>query len=202
MVGRHYGAKMNTRRGFLLFAANDANVYDDLTKQTARRGGVSLPEAHPRKTQVTPAGSASRSEFLRKCVGCWKCLSACPRGLLRPSDSPGHLSRPALDFRRGWCYPECSLCAAACPTGALGKGLLPELKLKTKAGVAEVNRKACLGASGVKCNACMRHCPVKAISQAADGAPVVDAEKCIGCGACEHHCPARPLTAIHVEGLR
>jgi len=192
---------LKSRRSFLLFAANDANVYQDLTKDSAKRGDVSYPEPHLRKREPVPVGAGSRTAFLRKCVGCLKCLSACPRGLLRVSSNLSHLGRPALDFRHGWCYPECSLCAAACPAGALGKNLTAELKLKTKAGMAVWNRDACLAAKGVSCNACLRHCPVKAITHAKDGTPVVDAATCIGCGACECHCPARPLTAIHVEGL-
>jgi len=191
---------LKTRRGFLLFAANDANVYDDLTKESARRGEVAYPDPHPRAREPVPAGAGSHAAFLRKCVGCLKCLPACPRGLLRVSSKPGHLGRPALDFRHGWCYPECSLCAAACPAGALGEKPTVEKKLKAKVAVALWDRATCLAAQGVTCNACRRHCPVKAIAPAKDGTPVIDAEACIGCGACEYHCPVRPVTAIHVEG--
>jgi len=191
----------STRRSFLLFAAQDANVYEDLTKDSAARGKVSYPEQQTRQCEPLPAGSGDRAAFLKKCIGCLKCLKACPRGLLCESKKEGHEGRPALDFRHGWCYPECSLCAKACPVGALGKGLAPAAKLRTKAGLAKWNREACLAAKGVRCNACLRHCPVKAITRSKDGTPVVNAHWCIGCGACEYHCPARPLTAIHVEGL-
>lgn len=191
---------LRTRRNFLLFAANDASAYADNSKDTAKRGDVAYPEPHPRRREPVPGGAGTHADFLRKCVGCLKCIPACPRGLLHISSNLGHLGRPALDFRHGWCYPECNLCAAACPAGALGEGVTIEKKLKAKVGIAEWNREACLAEKGVKCNACLRHCPVKAITHAKDGTPVVNADLCIGCGACEYHCPARPWAAIHVEG--
>lgn len=36
-------------------------------------------------------------------------------------------------------------------------------------------------------------CPVEAISQAADGYPIVDADKCIECGACIDECPKHAM---------
>ena len=193
---------LRSRRSFLLFGAGDAVLWADETRGKAPLASVSYPDKPLRQFVPLPASVTSRQKFMRKCVGCFKCLQSCPRHVLRISDSAGHFLRPEMDFRHGWCYSECSLCAKACPTGALGVPLTAEEKLKKKAGLAVWNRSKCLLQKGEKCNACMRHCPVGAISHALDGAVVIDAEKCIGCGACENHCPARPTTAIYVEGLK
>lgn len=46
-----------------------------------------------------------------------------------------------------------------------------------------VNKDACIG-----CGACVRNCPVKAITLK-DGKAVIDPKKCIKCGTCESICP-------------
>lgn len=197
---------LKTRRSFLLLSSAEtdtiASVYEDNSKAVANRAEVSFVTDSVRQVEAVPPCGGTRAAFLRKCVGCLKCLKACPRGLLKVSTHPGQFLRPTMDFRYDWCYPECSLCSSACPAGALGSGNTDEIKLGSRANIVVWDRTACLAAKGVKCNACLRHCPVRAVSHAVDGTPVVDQSKCIGCGACEHHCPARPRAAIHVEGRR
>lgn len=193
---------LSSLRSFLMLAVGDAVLWHDTTRGKAPLAKVSYPEKSQRRLALLPASVDSRSAFLRKCVGCLKCLQACPRKVLRVSDSSGHYLRPEMDFRYGWCFPECSLCAQACPTGALGAPLTAEAKKTKKTGVAVWDRPKCLLSRGEKCQACQRQCPVNAITQSTDGVIVVDAKKCIGCGACENHCPARPAVAIHVEGLK
>ena len=106
-----------------------------------------------------------------------------------------------LQFVPEWTsVPECSRCAEVCPTGALGKPIEVQEKLKRRSGLAILSPDRCLATNGVKCNSCLRHCPVNAIKHDDKGLPLVDEAKCIGCGSCEYHCPVRPTVAIHVEG--
>lgn len=193
---------LKSRRSFLLFAVGDAGFYGDPSRKTACKNEVKYPEQQQRQLALLPASVESRKAFLSKCVGCLKCLAACPRKVLTVSGTDGHQLRPSMDFRYGWCYPECSLCANSCPAGALGGVLSKTEKLNKRAGVAQLNRSICLRTDGVKCNACTRHCPVKALTFSKSGELLIDEVRCIGCGACEYHCPARPLTAIHVEGFK
>ena len=170
-----------TLRSLVMLAAGDAYVYKLGERQMGEASYAESSAAEKRHLPV-PVGAGDAARFRTRCVGCMKCISACPSGILRPSSTAGHFGRPALDFRHGWCRPECNLCAEACPAGAIRRGL--------------------------KCSACSRHCPVGAISLVAkEGAsaaapkiPKIDTDKCIGCGACEHFCPARPKAAVIVEG--
>lgn len=186
-----------TRRGLLL-AVSDAHVYD--APQTAKRDDLTYAAPRVRAKAQVPGTAGSLTAFRAKCVGCQLCLRECKRHVLKVSTRLDHLMKPELDFRLGWCPPECSRCGTVCPAGAL-KPVSEEEKLKTHLGVAKWHKEICLTTKGVKCNACLRHCPVKAIAHDAEGHPVVDEKKCIGCGACEFFCPARPATAMQVEGV-
>ena len=114
-----------------------------------------------------------------------------------------------LDFRFGWCRPECNRCAEACPAGAIRKTVRAADKKALRTNLAVWHPERCVAATGKDvCHACERHCPVRAITlvaragAAADApkVPQVNADLCMGCGACEHYCPARPRTAMTVEG--
>lgn len=186
-----------TRRGLLL-AVGDAHVYD--APEAAKDDG-SPGYAAPREREraQVPGTAESLASFKAKCVGCQLCIRECCHQVLKPSARADHLFKPELDFRQGWCPPECNRCGTVCPAGAL-KPVSEEEKLKARLGVAKWHKERCLATRGVTCNACLRHCPVKAISHDAQGHPVVDEKSCIGCGACEFFCPARPATAMQVEG--
>ena len=186
-----------TLRG-LLFGVSDAHVYD--CPQTEKASDVSYAAPRVRAKAQVPGCAGSVASFKSKCVGCMLCLKECKRHVLKASTRIDHLLKPELDFRLGWCPPECDRCARVCPAGAL-KLMTEKQKLETHLGVAVWHKENCLTTKGVTCNACLRHCPVKAISHDAEGHPVVDAAKCIGCGACEFFCPARPSTAMQVEGV-
>ena len=189
---------------WLLFGVSDAHVYD--RPKAEKSSDVSYAAPRVRAKAQVPAGAGSVAAFKAKCVGCQLCLKECRHHVLKVSTRLDHLLKPELDFRLGWCPPECSRCGAVCPAGAL-KPVTEEEKLKTHLGVAVWHQEICLTTKGVTCNACLRHCPVGAIraegmrDQGSGIRIVVDAAKCIGCGACEFFCPARPSTAMQVEGI-
>ena len=198
-----------TRRG-LLFGVGDAHVYE--APEAAKDEGIGPAAPRERERAQVPGGAGSLKAFLAKCVGCQLCIRECRHHVLKTSSRLDHLHKPELDFRLGWCPPECSRCGAVCPAGAL-KPVSEEEKLKAHLGVAKWHKENCLAAKGVTCNACLRHCPVGAIrlerkqekGKVKKGGgdiaiPVVDEAKCIGCGACEFFCPARPATGMSVEG--
>jgi len=201
---------MTTLRSLIMLAAGDAHAYGLKDRELGEAGYAEDSTAEKRVAPV-PVGAGDAAMFRTRCVGCMKCVRECPSGILRPSSKAGHFGRPALDFRYGWCRPECNRCGEVCPAGAIKRGLAPAEKKALRPNVAVWHPDRCVAATGKdKCNACTRHCPVGAITLvakegAAEGAPKIpeiDAEKCIGCGACEHFCPARPKTAMTVEGRR
>ncbi len=160
---------------------------------------VSEPGRPERARPVVPAGAGSLRAFRLRCVGCQLCVRACPHKVLRPSLRGGGFLQPEMGFERGYCRPGCSRCGEVCPAGAIAP-VAREAKLHTHVGYAVWHRDRCLAETeGVKCSACERHCPVKAI-RLVKGVPVVDAAACIGCGACENLCPARPMPGMTVEG--
>ena len=154
-----------------------------------------------REYPVLPPGALDTEKFLRKCIACGLCASACVEGVIRLSEDWRRFGKPELDFRKGKCLLGCTRCAEVCPVKALFP-VQKELKAIIHIGRAVWNKEACLRTTeGEECRACERKCPVEAV-HILQGVPVVDEASCIGCGACEHSCPARPRPAIKVEGYK
>ena len=161
---------------------------------------VSTPGIPERSMPIVPAGAGGLKAFRAKCIGCQLCVKACPEKVLRASVRLERFPLPEMGFEHGYCRPACTRCAEVCPVGAIGK-MSEEERLRTQIGRAVWHRDRCVAAKEkVRCTACERHCPAKAIILV-DGAPVVDDVRCIGCGACENLCPARPLPAITIDGI-
>lgn len=158
---------------------------------------------------VTPPGSKSRDEFLKKCTGCGLCVSHCTSQVLRPASGQygsRHMMVPVMDFTQSWCYYNCKRCTTLCPTGALHP-LTRDEKHRFVNGLARVDAANCISAvDGTPCGACAKRCPTEAITMqrvndsTSHVMPVVDPGKCIGCGACEYICPAAPFKAIVTNG--
>ncbi len=190
------------------FIATTALIATTAVKaQIKNDGGLAFiadKQAPQRNTRLVPAGSASASNFLSKCVGCQLCVSVCPNEVLRPDV----MLKPQMSYERGYCRPECTRCSEVCPAGAIVK-IDTALKSSTQIGHAVWVKKNCIPLTDdVDCGNCARHCPAGAISMVPSDPnnndsrkiPIVNEERCIGCGACENLCPARPFSAIYVEG--
>lgn len=164
-----------------------------------------------RRTPVVPPGAKGNRWLASHCTACQLCISGCPNDVLSPSTDLSTFMQPVMDFSKGYCRPECTVCSDVCPAGAI----LPidvETKSSTKIGTAEVDYNICISAYGQKCGRCSTICPTGAIEMISmtDGnlRPVVNETVCIGCGACEYHCPVGTVasnradrSAIHVEGV-
>ena len=215
---RSEGSKTdNSRRAFLGGAAVAVGTAA-LKGATARAqaaatkvdGGLAevLPKQAPeREVPLTPPGSKSVRHFYQHCNACQLCVSACPNGVLRPSERLEHLMEPEMGFEHGFCRPECTRCSEVCPTGSISR-IGREQKTQYHVGTARVNPDACISATGKSpCGKCQQVCPTGAVSLVRDPesghmVPAVSEEVCIGCGACEYYCPVRPVSAITVNGRR
>ena len=203
------------RRQFIAITALTAAATTIKAQEKTVDGGLAVIEDKQiptRTVPVRPAGSLSRKHFENHCTACQLCVSACPNHVLRPSSDLTRLMQPEMSFERGYCRPECTRCADACPTGAIRRIDAAE-KSNIHIGLAVVVAKNCVvNTDGVNCGNCARHCPADAIVMVPKNpgdnpdlpmtlkVPTVDENRCIGCGACENLCPARPFSAIYVEG--
>lgn len=96
---------------------------------------------------------------MEKCVGCLKCVSACPRNLITvvPYGSEVYLRCASRDqgvFTRSACEKGCigcSLCVKACPSGAI----------TVENNLASIDYSKCTA-----CGACIEKCPQKLILRA------------------------------------
>ncbi|CAA7616595.1 ferredoxin-type protein essential for electron transfer from ubiquinol to periplasmic nitrate reductase (NapAB) [Candidatus Terasakiella magnetica] len=151
---------------------------------------------------LRPPGAMAEKDFLSACVRCGLCVRDCPYGTLKLSDL-GDGPVPGTPFFNARTVPcemcETIPCVAACPTGALDKGL-SDIK-NAKMGVAVlVGHESCLNWLGLRCDVCYRVCPrigeaitleVSHNERTAKHArfiPTVHSAKCTGCGKCEKAC--------------
>lgn len=148
---------------------------------------------------LRPPGAIPEREFSARCSRCGRCIRACPNLALQPVsilNGIGYYDTPHLVPRKGRCdLDACFLCMEVCPTGAIQKVPLEEVKI----GTAHLDHELCLNWIGqTRCLLCLEQCPVQAISADAIQRPVVDSVSCVGCGACENGCPIKGA-AIHVK---
>ena len=163
--------------------------------------------AYKRETPLSPPGSVSHAHFLQHCTSCHLCVTKCPSHVLKPAFLEygwGGIIQPMMDFEKGFCNFDCTVCGDVCPNGAI-KPLTVAQKHKTQMGRVVFLEKNCIVIRDhTSCGACSEHCPTQAVAMVPykDGLtlPKVDPEICVGCGGCEYVCPAKPYKAIYIEG--
>ena len=151
---------------------------------------------------VRPPGALGEDDFLGACVRCGLCVRDCPYDTLR-------LATLGEDVATGTPYfvareVPCEMCpdipcVAACPTGALDKGLA-DINEAVMGTAVLVGHETCLNYLGLRCDVCYRVCPLidKAITlerlhnprtgKHAMFIPTVHTDACTGCGKCEKSC--------------
>ncbi len=117
----------------------------------------------PSPLLIRPPGSCPEPEFLARCVKCGECLKVCLTNGLQPAGCEHGIEAlwtPVLRPRLGYCEYRCTLCGQVCPTQAI-KRLSLEEKVKTKIGLAMVDRSRCLPhAYATPCIVCEEVCPL------------------------------------------
>jgi MauM/NapG family ferredoxin protein len=155
-------------------------------------------------TFVRPPGAVSEPLFLKRCIGCSKCVEVCTNDCIRLLDTEATLARlntPVIVPRRKGCTL-CLACTSVCPTGALQP--IPRNHDLSKAGVrmgtAELNPSLCFSYNRRTCGVCYQACPLqgKAMTIGLFEQPTVHPESCVGCGLCEQACVHLPQ-AIRVR---
>lgn len=160
---------------------------------------------------LRPPGAKVEEDFLKLCIKCGQCVTACPYHTLSLA-TPGSnlpIGTPFFEPREIPCYMCVDIpCVPVCPTGALDKTSVSRVVdgkevldiEKARMGVAVVDHESCVAYWGIQCDACYRVCPIldSAISlehrrndrtgKHAFLIPVVNSDACTGCGLCEKAC--------------
>ncbi len=156
-----------------------------------------------------------------KCMGCKKCISVCPKNVIRME--PEHLrsvlrcralekGRAVRDVCTAGCIA-CGRCEKNCKFGAITlKDNLPVVDMDKCVGCMECVRVCPTGAMDgdlskrkkavidqdacVGCTLCEKQCKFDAIRGALKEKHSVDTEKCVGCGQCALKCPKKCITLV------
>ncbi|TAH44694.1 MAG: ferredoxin-type protein NapG [Betaproteobacteria bacterium] len=167
-------------------------------------------------TAIRPPGALAEADFLAACVRCGLCVRDCPYDTLKLAELGDGVATgtPYFEARKIPCEMCDDIpCAAACPTGALDRGLTDIGKAKMGLAVL-IDQENCLNFLGLRCDVCYRVCPVidKAITlerihnprsdRHAMLLPTVHSEYCTGCGKCEKSCVLPGESAIKVLPIK
>ncbi len=150
-------------------------------------------------TFVRPPGALAEDQFVKRCIGCAKCLEACTNDCIRLLGAELGLSRlhtPIVVPRQKGCTL-CLSCTAICPTGALQRvdcAAGVPTRAQVRMGTAELNQSLCFSYNGRTCGVCYQACPLpgKAMRIGLFEQPKVDPHQCVGCGLCEQACVHLP----------
>ncbi|MEZ4742949.1 MAG: 4Fe-4S dicluster domain-containing protein [Bdellovibrionota bacterium] len=147
---------------------------------------------------LRPPGALPESDFLRQCIGCFKCATACPNDCIEMASfewGASNVHTPVINPRSRGCIL-CMRCTEVCPTGALKEISrdMDVVKREVKMGTASVDTNLCYSYFGRTCGVCYRACPLpgKAMKIGLYEQPIVDPEQCVGCGLCEQSCIHMP----------
>ena len=159
-----------------------------------------------RRRFLRPPGALPEDQFLKQCIGCFKCATACPNSCIEMAGFAQGLKNvhTPMIFPRKQACTLCMRCTEVCPTGALqlvsrDKEVVAE---KVKMGVAVIETALCFSYYGRTCGVCYRACPYpgKALSVGLLEQPVIDPDHCVGCGLCEQACIHMPQ-AIRIQAI-
>jgi ferredoxin-type protein NapG len=166
---------------------------------------------------IRPPGALPEDDFLAACIRCGLCVRDCPYDTLELAELGADGAATGTPFFTARDVP-CEMCedipcVAACPTGALDKGLTNIDDSRMGLAVL-IDQENCLNALGLRCDVCYRVCPVidEAITlerrhnersgHHAIFMPVVHSDHCTGCGKCEQSCVLPGEAAIKVLPIR
>lgn len=197
-----------SRRRFLLTGLATATVAPQVWAQAkAAAAALGGKKAFQTEHPITPPGSVSREHFESQCTSCHLCVSKCPSHVLKPAFMEyglGGIMQPTVNFDKGFCNFDCTVCGDICPNGAIRPLTLEQKHLTQMGYVVFIEENCIVYTDGTSCGACSEHCPTQAIAMVPykDGLtiPHVNTDICVGCGGCEYVCPARPFRAVYIEG--
>lgn len=159
-----------------------------------------------RRRFLRPPGALAESDFLKQCIGCFKCATACPNSCIEMAGFEHgfkNVHTPMVLPRKQACTL-CMRCTEVCPTGALQRveADKEEISKKVKMGVAVIEPALCFSYYGRTCGVCYRACPYpgKALSVGLLEQPTIDPDHCVGCGLCEQACIHMPQ-AIRIQAV-
>lgn len=182
-----------------------------------------LEEAKSAPLILRPPGAVAEADFMRLCIKCGQCISACPYdtlSLAKPGDTKP-LGTPFFIPREVPCYMCTDIpCVPVCPSGALDVKRVSKISegvqeldiTQARMGLAVVDVESCIAFWGIQCDACYRACPImdsaikleykrnERTGKHAYLTPIVNALTCTGCGLCERACVTEKA-AIHVLPL-
>ncbi len=171
----------------------------------AREEADSKDKKPPRPRNIPPflrpPGALDETAFLATCDRSGHCVEACHQDSILPLTfrfGPDLEHTPAIIPEIRACFVCDDVpCAYACPSGALTKISVQELRL----GTAVLDQSRCLVPNGESCSACIDVCPKPGdaiFATGSDTAPIVNPSNCTGCGLCVPACPLEPsVIRIH-----
>jgi len=165
---------------------------------------------------VRPPGAVIEEEFLKRCIRCGRCISACSTNGSGTLEECGYLDgfslvgTPKVNPIRAPCealFGKCEgvlPCVKACPTGALVWVEPHQIKL----GSVEWIKERCIAFKKGGCLVCYETCPVDGAISVKEitvkrqrkiitvRVPEFNPDICIGCGRCVNACPAAPKALV------
>jgi len=158
---------------------------DQQLTRSALLRGLWRRDAPPRR----PPWALAEAGFAAACPpNCGLCVDACPENILSLAAD----GRPQIEFERGECT-FCADCVEACPTGALARAgdaapwSLVARVAETCLSIAGVTCRSCG-------DACGEDAIRFSLGLNGTARPLIDGETCTGCGACVRPCPVDAIT--------
>lgn len=196
-----------SQRQFLITTFAMAVIMPKTFAQNKIAAFTSRGKEYKREHPLSPPGSISAKHLLSHCTACHLCVSKCPSHILKPAlieYGLGGIMQPVMNYEKGFCNFDCTVCGDICPNGAIKPLTIQEKHLTQVGKVVFIKDNCIVHTDGTSCGACSEHCPTQAVSMVPykNGLtiPSVNPDICVGCGGCEYVCPVRPYRAIHVEG--